>query len=71
MIKCIAECNKCIHNKMCKYKGNAECDAKKLKNTLYSNNPNMDYDWDMLCESRHVDITFSCPDFEKREKEIE
>lgn len=63
MIELRTDCLKCKHNKVCKYKGNAESDMKKLKEMRYGNGPNDDYDWDIMMKSRHVTITFSCPEF--------
>lgn len=65
MIKLITDCDKCIHNKMCKYRRNAELAMKKLKSMTYGTGPNDDYDWGTMMEFEHVDITFSCPDYVK------
>ena len=63
MIKVTTDCEKCIHNKMCRYRNNVKHDAEKLKNTRYGNGPNDDYGWDIMSDHNHVTITFSCKDF--------
>lgn len=66
MIKVATDCEKCIHNKMCMYRNNVKHDAEKLKNTIYGNGPNDDYDWDVMSDHNHVTITLSCKDFYKK-----
>lgn len=66
MIRLKTNCNNCIHNKTCKFKGHAEEDMKKLKNMIYGDGPNDDYNWDTMLESRHVNVDFSCPDYDGR-----
>lgn len=63
MIKLKTECEKCLHEKICRNKGNARLAMEKLKNTQYGDGPNDDYDWDIIMESKHVNIEFSCPDY--------
>lgn len=65
MIKLATDCGKCIHQQVCSYRGNAGHALEKLKKMQYGKGPNDDYDWDTMMKARHVDITFSCPDFVK------
>ncbi|WP_289290584.1 hypothetical protein [Bacteroides sp. 41_26] len=39
---------------------------EKLKNTTYGDGPNDDYGWDIMMEHEHVDVSFSCPDYQKQ-----
>ena len=71
MIKITTYCFNCLHKDICKFKGNAECDMKKLKNMTYGNGPNDDYDWDIMSISRHYNITFSCDMYEPIRRETE
>lgn len=64
MIRLEIDCNDCMHNDICKFKNNAKTDMERWKRTLYSKDPNSDYDWETMSNYRHVDITFSCPDFQ-------
>lgn len=41
---------------------------KKLKEMRYGDGPNDDYDWGIMMEHYNVDITFSCPHFEKKKE---
>ena len=70
MIKLTTDCNKCVHKKMCRYTRNAELAMKKLKNMTYGTGPNDDYDWDTMMNVEHVDIIFSCPDYEQHTQKI-
>ena len=63
MIKLKTDCKDCIHEKVCKNKDNAKHAMEKLNNTRYGNGPNDDYDWDIMMDTQHVNIEFSCPDF--------
>lgn len=63
MIKLSTDCKECIHEKVCKNKNNAKYAMEKLKGTTYGKGPNDDYDWDYMMKAKHVDISFSCPDF--------
>lgn len=62
-IKLATNCDRRIYNRVCKHKGNAANDMNKLRNMTYGEGPNDDYSWVTMSEHRHVDITFSCPDF--------
>ena len=65
MIKLATDCDKCIHKPVCKHEQNPKSDMARLKSMQYGKGPNDDYDWDTMMKARHVDITFSCPDFVK------
>lgn len=67
MITLFTDCNQCIHGSMCRWKHNAAHAMAKLKNTRYGTGPNDDYDWNIMMEFQHVNITFSCPDFRQEE----
>ena len=64
MIKLEADCDNCMHKKVCSFAYNAKNDMEKLKYTQYGKNNNTDYSWDDIIRYRNVDITFSCPDFQ-------
>ena len=64
MIKLKADCDNCIHKKVCSFVYNAKNDVEKLKHAQYGENPNIGYSWDDMVKYRNVDITFSCPDFQ-------
>ncbi len=66
MIKLEADCDNCMHKKVCSFAYNAKNDMEKLKYTRYGKNPNTDTDycWDDMVKYRNVDIIFSCPDFQ-------
>ena len=70
MIGIKTDCAKCTHADVCKYKGNAESDMNKLKNMMYGKGPNDDYDWNIMSESRHVNIMFSCPMFTEKPTQV-
>ena len=63
MIKLEADCDNCMHKKVCSFAYNAKNDMEKLKYTQYGKNPE-DYCWKDMVKYRNVDITFSCPDFQ-------
>ena len=70
MIKLKTDCVDCTHSKVCQYKHNARLAMDKLKKeTFVSGESNVDCTWEIKMAHDHVDIEFSCPDFEKR-KEI-
>ena len=58
MIKLKTECAKCTHADVCRYKNNAVNDMNMLKNMMYGDAPNDAYNWDIMRESRHVNIMF-------------
>lgn len=66
MIKLLTDCNKCLHNGVCKNRNNAENAMKKLKNTNYGCGPNDDYEWDMMSEHLSIIISFSCQNYEEK-----
>lgn len=66
MLKLRTDCDKCIHSKVCRNKNNPKNAMKKLANTTYGNGPNDDYGWDVMMKQEHVDVSFSCPDYEKQ-----
>lgn len=63
MIRLGTDCSKCIHAKICKNKDNAKNAMNKLKNTIYGEGPNDDYDWEIMMAHKDVVITFSCPNY--------
>lgn len=63
MITLKTDCTKCVHETVCRYKHNPRNDMNKLKNIIYGNGANDDYDWDSAMKSRHVIVEFSCPDY--------
>ena len=71
MIRLVTDCNTCMHKEVCKHKDNAKSDMEKLKNMIYGEGPNDDYTWDTISSSRHVNITFSCPDYRNGQTAIE
>lgn len=71
MIKLKTDCDTCIHKDICRYINNAKDDMIKLKNMNYGEGPNNDYSWDTISKSRHVNITFSCPDYRNGQTTIE
>ena len=58
MIILKTNCNDCIHEGVCKFKGNAKNEMNKFKNMNYLDE----------LQSRNVKVEFSCPDFEKKGK---
>jgi len=66
MLKLLTDCDKCIHKRTCKYYNHPKQAMDKLKDTTYGNGPNDDYGWDVMMEHEHVDVSFSCPDYEKQ-----
>lgn len=71
MIKLATDCDTCIHKNICRYKDNAKSDMNKLKNMTYGEGPNDDYDWETICNNRHVNIAFSCSDYKNGQTAIE
>ena len=67
MMELKTNCKDCLHNKMCRFKGNAESDFEKLAGTTYGDGVNDDYSWEIMLSSRHVNVTFSCADFLKKD----
>lgn len=70
MITLKTKCEDCIHHVVCRNLGFARADMEKLKDTTYGNENNCDYDWNAMSQSRHVDITFSCPDFHPKKETL-
>ena len=66
MFTLLTDCNKCIHEKICKYKDNAKNAMNRLKEMQYGEGPNDDYDWDTIMQTQHVTISFSCPNFSSK-----
>lgn len=64
MLRLKTDCNKCLHRNVCKNKGNARMAMKKLKDTNFGDSPNDDYGWDIMSDALHINIEFSCPDYE-------
>lgn len=65
-IRLATKCEECFHEKVCKNRNNAKYDMDKLSKMTYGCGPNDDYYWPIMMEHRHVDITFSCPDFNRK-----
>lgn len=59
MICIVTECEKCYHEKVCKYANNAKNAMNKFKNTLYGDG----YTWKDKLLTLNVEVKFSCPDF--------
>ena len=57
-IELTTDCKDCMHNAVCKYEGNALSAMEKLKNAFDGG-----CKWEDSMKNKHVDITFSCPDF--------
>ena len=66
MLKLRTDCNDCLHSKVCKNKNKAKSAMEKLKNANYGKGPNDDYGWDVISDAMHVNIDFSCLDFDKK-----
>lgn len=67
MIKLSTDCGECAHVGVCRYKHNARYAMDKLKNMIYGKGPNDDYNWDIMMAHEHVDIVFSCPNFNRKQ----
>ena len=64
MIILLTDCEKCTHKAVCSYKNNAKYDADYLASRKYDEeNGSTNTDWDTMSKLRHVDIAFSCKDF--------
>ena len=68
MISLATDCSQCTHKRICMYKYNARSAMNKLKNMTYSTEHNEDCNWDTKMSREHVDITFSCPSFNKQQE---
>lgn len=66
MLKLLTDCDDCMFNRVCKYHNRPKQAMEKLKNTTYGEGPNDDYGWDVMMKQEHVDVSFSCPDYEKQ-----
>lgn len=62
MIKLTTDCKECMHNKVCMYKDNVLNAMNIFKSGFYDG-----YRCDDLMKNKNVDVTFSCPDFRKRD----
>lgn len=69
MLRLKTDCNKCLHRNVCKNKDNAKAAMNKLKDTNYGKGPNDDYGWDIMSDVLHINIEFSCPDYEGEKKQ--
>lgn len=67
MIKLTTDCAKCNHERVCQYKYNARNAMDKLNRMDYID-MNGSGDWNTMMQRRHVDITFSCPSFERKQE---
>lgn len=71
MIKLKTDCTDCIHSKVCQYKHNARLAMDKLKKEIFTSAISNDaYTWEVKMAHDHVDIEFSCPDFEKKRETL-
>ena len=69
MIKLKTDCVDCTHSKVCKWKHSARLAMDKLKKeTFISEESNEACTWEDKMTHDHVDIEFSCPDFEKKKE---
>ena len=64
-IKIKTHCKDCVHSGVCKYEGNVESAANKLKKMNYGCGPNDDFSWDIMSTSKNIDISLSWPDYVK------
>lgn len=71
MIKLKTDCDDCVHVKVCQYKNNPKFAMAKLKGTTFkSDTPGDIYTWEDKMVKDHVDIEFSCSDFEKKQQAL-
>lgn len=63
MIILLTDCEKCSHKSVCQYKDNAKHDADYLASRRYDEECSTNIDWNDASNFRHVDIKFSCKDF--------
>lgn len=63
MIKSLTDCAQCSHKSVCQYKDNAKHDADNLASRRYDEECHTIINWADASDVRHVDITFSCKDF--------
>lgn len=69
MIKLKTDCVDCSHSKVCQYKHNARLAMDKFKSeTFISGISNEACTWEDKMVRDHVDVEFSCPDFEKKKE---
>ena len=66
MLKLLTDCDDCMFNRVCKYHNRPKQAMEKLKNTTYGDGPNDDHGWVVMMKQEHVDVSFSCPDYEKQ-----
>lgn len=67
MIKLATECRECLHRNVCRNKDNPKRVMEKLIGSEYEKG----HDWDHMTEVMHVNVTFSCPDYESIYKDKE
>lgn len=68
MIKLTTNCAECSHERVCQYKHNARNAMDKLRKITYGCGPNEDFNWEIMTQHKHVDITFSCPSFDRKKE---
>ena len=68
MIKLKTDCTDCVHSKVCQYKHNARLAMDKFNESLFVSGSGDAYKWRDKMTSDHVDVEFSCPDFEKKQQ---
>lgn len=71
MIRLKIDCSDCIHVNVCQYKHNAKFAMDKFKKGMFiSGISNESYTWEDKMAKDHVDVEFSCPDFEKKSQTL-
>ena len=65
MIKLKTDCIDCVHSKVCRYKHNARLAMDKFNESIFVSGSGDTYSWMDKMERDHVDVEFSCPDFER------
>lgn len=59
----VTNCSECIHDNVCKHKGEVNYLKNKFENMQYGEPPNGDYAVKDI--NPNVDVDFKCPDFHK------
>lgn len=70
MINLKTECKDCIHEKVCKNKGNPIWIKNKLAEMTLGSGPNDDYDWATMTDAYRVKIDISCSDYSRSNSSI-
>lgn len=64
MIKTITDCEKCIHNIVCRLETPNQ-EMERLKGTTHGKPPNSDYPWNYIYDNKltHINVVFECIHF--------